>query len=81
MSARDRQLTSTHTRHSQRLTGGCELADPCPEAAAQVCGTPYLADVTPDQLREVPGVLSKPRGVEVVELDLRKSHRVASSES
>jgi hypothetical protein len=52
-------------------TWWCELADPGPEAAAQVGGTPDLGTVTPYQLTEVTGVLRKARGIEVVELDLQ----------
>lgn len=60
-----RTLTPSQTR-----TCWCELADPGLEAAAQVCSTPNLASSRPNQLRHVAGVLSKPRGVEVVKLDL-----------
>lgn len=59
----------------QHLTRWCELADVSPEAAAQVGGAANLGAVTPDQLGEVASVLTKARGIEVVELDLWGSDR------
>jgi hypothetical protein len=57
-------------KQPEGLTSWRELADPSPEAAAQVCCTPDLGRVTPDQLCEVPSVLGEAWGLEVVELDL-----------